>query len=172
MKEYKKYLLELFDSKTDFKEQIFKETGYGNFYNYETEIEDNIINVTFRDNMEDFESLMNTGGLPDIKDVYEMGFSIYPKGDFESNTYDLTGKNRNMFIIFGKVSNILKHWISKAEPNAFYFSAKEPKRKKLYDKFAQQIEKETNYKQSNELELIVSAAVGMTTEKYYGFIKK
>ena len=77
-----------------------------------------------------------------------------------------------MFIIFGKVANILKHWIEKANPDAFYFSAKEPKRKRLYDKLAQQIEKETNYKQSSDLGLLVSAAVGQPSEKYYGFIKK
>jgi len=173
MKCYQKYLSELFDTKTDFQEQIFKEPGFGSYYNYETEVNDNILNVTFRDNFEDFTSSMNVyDETKGIENVYEMGFSMYPKGRFDLNTYDLTAENKNMFIIFGKVANILKYWIDKANPDAFYFSAKESKRKSLYDKMAQLIERKTDYKQNNELALVASAIVGMSSEKYYAFSKK
>ena len=181
MKSYNIYLSELFDSKSDFKEEIFS-----SYYNYKTEIKsskigadgatqikDFIINVTFRDDFEDFTSSMNVyNETKGIKNVYEMAFSMYPKGRFDLNTYDLTGENKNMFIIFGKVANILKHWIDKANPDAFYFSAKESKRKRLYDKMALLIERETNYKQNNELALVASANVRMSSEKYYAFSKK
>ena len=83
----------------------------------------------------------------------------------------MTAENKNMFIIFGKVANILKHWIDKVNPDAFYFSAKESKRKSLYDKMAQLIERETDYKQNNDLALVASANVGMSSEKYYAFSK-
>ena len=63
MKSYQKYLSELFDTKTDFEEKIFKEPGFGSYYNYETEVNDNILNVTFRDNFEDFTSSMNVFNL-------------------------------------------------------------------------------------------------------------
>lgn len=68
------------------------------------------------------------------------------------------------------MSNIIKEWISKENPEVFFFSAKEPSRIKLYNRFAKVIENETNYKFDEELNDFIDD-VYETEWKFYTFSK-
>jgi hypothetical protein len=52
----------------------------------------------------------------------------------------------NAFRTFATVSAIMKDFLKAINPNVFYFSAEEPSRVRLYDRFAKQIKKITGYK--------------------------
>jgi len=67
--------------------------------------------------------------------------------DFTTNPYgstDITGKG-DQFRIFATIKEIILDFIEGFTPEVFFFSAKEPSRKKLYQMFARQIEKITDF---------------------------
>jgi hypothetical protein len=48
-------------------------------------------------------------------------------------------KTGNEFKVFATVAEILNEYLKKVEPEIFWFTAKEPSRAKLYDRFAKLI---------------------------------
>lgn len=168
IKNYKKYLIELFDSNFEIEKNS---SEY-----YKVNIDDNLIlYVNFSNVYKEYESFFRTNPYTkNIKNLYEIVFSIKKKGVIGSKTCEITGENKNMFIIFGNVANVIKKWISEVNPDAFYFTAEEPKRIKLYDKFVDLIEKETNYNYNDRLNLLIKTELGLYNDssvKIYSFLK-
>jgi hypothetical protein len=64
--------------------------------------------------------------------------------DHDSGT-DIIGSGQ-AFRVFATVSTILKEFIKSKNPSMFHFTAQEPSRIKLYDRFAKQIKKIAGYK--------------------------
>ena len=73
-------------------------------------------------------------------------------------------KTGNEFKVFATVAEILNEYLKKVEPDNFWFTAKEPSRAKLYDRFAKLIvRKHSKYKAVTSVN---------NNKKFYEFEKK
>ena len=73
-------------------------------------------------------------------------------------------KTGNEFKVFATVAEILNEYLKKVKPDVFWFTAKEPSRAKLYDRFAKLIvRKHPKYKAVNSVS---------NNQKFYEFEKK
>ena len=73
-------------------------------------------------------------------------------------------KTGNEFKVFATVAEILNEYLKKVEPEIFWFTAKEPSRAKLYDRFAKLIvRKHQKYKAVSSVN---------NNKKFYEFEKK
>jgi len=73
-------------------------------------------------------------------------------------------KTGNEFKVFATVAEILNEYLKKVKPDVFWFTAKEPSRAKLYDRFAKLIvRKHPKYKAVNSVN---------NNKKFYEFEKK
>ena len=73
-------------------------------------------------------------------------------------------KTGNEFKVFATVAEILNEYLKKVEPEIFWFTAKEPSRAKLYDRFAKLIvRKHRKYKAVSSVN---------NNKKFYEFEKK
>tara|TARA_B100000749_G_C18082978_1_gene324497 strand:- start:6 stop:416 length:411 start_codon:yes stop_codon:yes gene_type:complete len=73
-------------------------------------------------------------------------------------------KTGNEFKVFATVAEILNEYLKKVEPDNFWFTAKEPSRAKLYDRFAKLIViKHRKYKAVSSVN---------NNKKFYEFEKK
>ena len=73
-------------------------------------------------------------------------------------------KTGNEFKVFATVAEILNEYLKKVEPEIFWFTAKEPSRAKLYDRFAKLIvRKHSKYKAVSSVN---------NNKKFYEFEKK
>ena len=73
-------------------------------------------------------------------------------------------KTGNEFKVFATVADILNEYLKKVEPEIFWFTAKEPSRAKLYDRFAKLIvRKHRKYKAVSSVN---------NNKKFYEFEKK
>lgn len=107
--------------------------------------------------------------LDDDIDVFEILF--HPKG-MEADAYELTNDSSNAIKVFGAVASILREWTQTKKPYAFYFTAKEPKRIRTYDRFMNLIEKESGYKFDEELNNLVSSELEDLESKFYTFSRR
>ena len=161
--QYTKWLNELkFNIKESLDSKIkYTKKEYGkSAIEYHFELDENEFFVTFTEPPDD--ELMN---------FFEVGFSKFPTGRYDLNTYDITGDSKNPLQVFGIISNILKDWIKEYNSKGFFFSSKEPSRNRLYDRFAKMIEQKTNYKFDEELNKLVMD-FRRDNKKYYTFIKR
>ena len=83
-------------------------------------------------------------------DVWVVEFEATEKIKYNP-TFDITGTGQE-FVVFATIADIFKSFIRRLKPEAFFFSAKEQSRAKLYTVFAKKIAKETNYDFSIETE--------------------
>ena len=73
-------------------------------------------------------------------------------------------KTGNEFKVFATVAEILNDYLKKVKPDIFWFTAKEPSRAKLYDRFAKLIvRKHPKYKAVSNVK---------SNQKFYEFEKK
>ena len=73
-------------------------------------------------------------------------------------------KTGNEFKVFATVAEILNEYLKKVKPEIFWFTAKEPSRAKLYDRFAKLIvRKHSKYKAVSSVN---------NNKKFYEFEKK
>ena len=73
-------------------------------------------------------------------------------------------KTGNEFKVFATVAEILNEYLKKVKPDNFWFTAKEPSRAKLYDRFAKLIvRKHPKYKAVSNVK---------SNQKFYEFEKK
>ena len=73
-------------------------------------------------------------------------------------------KTGNEFKVFATVAEILNEYLKKVKPDVFWFTAKEPSRAKLYDRFAKLIvRKHSKYKAVSSVN---------NNKKFYEFEKK
>ena len=73
-------------------------------------------------------------------------------------------KTGNEFKVFATVAEILNEYLKKVKPDVFWFTAKEPSRAKLYDRFAKLIvRKHPKYKAVSNVK---------SNQKFYEFEKK
>ena len=73
-------------------------------------------------------------------------------------------KTGNEFKVFATVAEILNEYLKKVKPSVFWFTAKEPSRAKLYDRFAKLIvRKHSKYKAVSSVN---------NNKKFYEFEKK
>ena len=73
-------------------------------------------------------------------------------------------KTGNEFKVFATVAEILNEYLKKVKPDNFWFTAKEPSRAKLYDRFAKLIvKKHSKYKAVSSVN---------NNKKFYEFEKK
>ena len=73
-------------------------------------------------------------------------------------------KTGNEFKVFATVAEILNEYLKKVKPDIFWFTAKEPSRAKLYDRFAKLIvRKHSKYKAVSSVN---------NNKKFYEFEKK
>ena len=73
-------------------------------------------------------------------------------------------KTGNEFKVFATVAEILNEYLKKVKPDNFWFTAKEPSRAKLYDRFAKLIvRKHSKYKAVSSVN---------NNKKFYEFEKK
>ena len=73
-------------------------------------------------------------------------------------------KTGNEFKVFATVAEILNEYLKKVKPDNFWFTAKEPSRAKLYDRFAKLIvRKHSKYKAVSSVNY---------NKKFYDFEKK
>ena len=73
-------------------------------------------------------------------------------------------KTGNEFKVFATVAEILNEYLKKVKPSVFWFTAKEPSRAKLYDRFAKLIvRKHQKYKAVSSVN---------NNKKFYEFEKK
>tara|TARA_R110000824_G_scaffold146074_1_gene314756 strand:- start:277 stop:693 length:417 start_codon:yes stop_codon:yes gene_type:complete len=95
----------------------------------------------------------------DMED-WQITFEIRGKG---SKPHDIS-KTGNEFKVFATVAEILDEYLKKAKPDKFWFTAKEPSRAKLYDRFAKIIvNKHKKYKVVDSIQ---------NNKKFYEFEKK
>ena len=96
----------------------------------------------------------------DDMDRYQITFEIRGTG---GKPHDIS-KTGSEFKVFATVAEILNEYLKKVEPDVFWFSAKEPSRAKLYDRFAKLIvRKHPKYKAVNSVS---------NNQKFYEFEKK
>jgi hypothetical protein len=115
-------LTELFNTKPKY--EITKDNIYTT---YETSIGEDDIEVDFG--------------------FFEENGSSYSTISFTVNgVHYLTHNNKNQFIIFATVSDIIKDYVGKEKPDYLNFSAYEQKRANLYKKFIDKYAKSFGYK--------------------------
>ena len=96
----------------------------------------------------------------DDMERYQITFEIRGTG---GKPHDIS-KTGSEFKVFATVAEILNEYLKKVEPDVFWFSAKEPSRAKLYDRFAKLIvRKHPKYKAVNSVS---------NNQKFYEFEKK
>ena len=96
----------------------------------------------------------------DDMERYQITFEIRGTG---GKPHDIS-KTGNEFKVFATVAEILNEYLKKVEPDVFWFSAKEPSRAKLYDRFAKLIvRKHSKYKAVSSVN---------NNKKFYEFEKK
>jgi|TARA_R110002110_G_scaffold400610_1_gene617152 hypothetical protein len=93
---------------------------------------------------------------------WQITFEIRGRGQGK-NPHEIS-KTGNEFKVFATVAEILDEFLKKAKPDKFWFSAKEPSRAKLYDRFAKIIvSKHNKYKVVDSIQ---------NNNKFYDFEKK
>lgn len=102
-------------------------------------------------------------------DPFDWEISFAPK--FADSDFSLLGNVSNPMKVFAAVADILKKFIDKEQPNSFFFSAKEPSRKRLYDRFAKMIDNQTIYNQDIERQKSLEND-DEDNNKYYAFTKQ
>ena len=118
-----------------------------------------------------FEVIFRKGDFVDeLEDLYELSFNKFKPGKYDEVTYDLTGDTEKPLELFGIIINIVSDFLTKFKPYGFYFSAKEPKRIRLYDRFAEMIDKKTIYKFNKDINDRIDNGISVG-EKYYTFTK-
>ena len=96
----------------------------------------------------------------DDMERYQITFEIRGTG---GKPHDIS-KTGSEFKVFATVAEILNEYLKKVEPENFWFSAKEPSRAKLYDRFAKLIvRKHPKYKAVSNVK---------SNQKFYEFEKK
>ena len=91
---------------------------------------------------------------------YQITFEIRGTG---GKPHDIS-KTGSEFKVFATVAEILNEYLKKVKPDVFWFTAKEPSRAKLYDRFAKLIvRKHPKYKAVNSVS---------NNQKFYEFEKK
>ena len=96
----------------------------------------------------------------DDMERYQITFEIRGAG---GKPHDIS-KTGNEFKVFATVAEILNEYLKKVKPDIFWFTAKEPSRAKLYDRFAKLIvRKHPKYKAVNSVS---------NNQKFYEFEKK
>jgi hypothetical protein len=96
----------------------------------------------------------------DDMERYQITFEIRGTG---GKPHDIS-KTGSEFKVFATVAEILNEYLKKVEPDVFWFSAKEPSRAKLYDRFAKLIvRKHPKYKAVSNVR---------SNQKFYEFEKK
>ena len=96
----------------------------------------------------------------DDMERYQITFEIRGTG---GKPHDIS-KTGSEFKVFATVAEILNEYLKKVEPEIFWFSAKEPSRAKLYDRFAKLIvRKHPKYKAVSNVK---------SNQKFYEFEKK
>ena len=96
----------------------------------------------------------------DDMERYQITFEIRGTG---GKPHDIS-KTGSEFKVFATVAEILNEYLKKVEPDVFWFSAKEPSRAKLYDRFAKLIvRKHPKYKAVSNVK---------SNQKFYEFEKK
>ena len=138
------YLNELFDTKVEIK---FYE--YGNLCTYAFKINNKWYEVSIKET--------------DIG-AWSIAFSD------ELGSMEITGKgDSDTFKIFAGVIKSIKIFIKNKKPKIIYFTAKEVSRKKLYDRFAQMLVKETKFKLVNNVMIKAFIEKYNIKEKLYLF---
>ena len=93
-------------------------------------------------------------------ETWQITFEIRGTG---GKPHDIS-KTGNEFKVFATVAEILNEYLKKVEPEIFWFTAKEPSRAKLYDRFAKLIvRKHRKYKAVSSVN---------NNKKFYEFEKK
>ena len=101
-----------------------------------------------------------TKSMSGMKKRWHITFEIRGTG---GKPHDIS-KTGNEFKVFATVAEILNEYLKKVEPSVFWFTAKEPSRAKLYDRFAKLIvRKHPKYKAVNSVS---------NNQKFYEFEKK
>ena len=96
----------------------------------------------------------------DDMERYQITFEIRGTG---GKPHDIS-KTGNEFKVFATVAEILNDYLKKVKPSVFWFTAKEPSRANLYDRFAKLIvRKHPKYKAVNSVS---------NNQKFYEFEKK
>ena len=96
----------------------------------------------------------------DDMERYQITFEIRGTG---GKPHDIS-KTGNEFKVFATVAEILNEYLKKVKPDIFWFTAKEPSRAKLYDRFAKLIvRKHPKYKAVSNVK---------SNQKFYEFEKK
>ena len=96
----------------------------------------------------------------DDMERYQITFEIRGTG---GKPHDIS-KTGNEFKVFATVAEILNEYLKKVKPDNFWFTAKEPSRAKLYDRFAKLIvRKHPKYKAVSNVK---------SNQKFYEFEKK
>ena len=96
----------------------------------------------------------------DDMERYQITFEIRGTG---GKPHDIS-KTGNEFKVFATVAEILNDYLKKVKPSVFWFTAKEPSRAKLYDRFAKLIvRKHPKYKAVSNVK---------SSQKFYEFEKK
>ena len=96
----------------------------------------------------------------DDMERYQITFEIRGTG---GKPHDIS-KTGSEFKVFATVAEILNEYLKKVKPSVFWFTAKEPSRAKLYDRFAKLIvRKHPKYKAVSNVK---------SNQKFYEFEKK
>ena len=96
----------------------------------------------------------------DDMERYQITFEIRGTG---GKPHDIS-KTGSEFKVFATVAEILNEYLKKVKPDNFWFTAKEPSRAKLYDRFAKLIvRKHPKYKAVSNVK---------SNQKFYEFEKK
>lgn len=162
MKEYNKYLNEVFNTNAE----IVQKTKDRDGYYYKVNFNDDIIEIYIDDTLykvKEFDESINS--------FYEISFGVIRKG-MKHSSMDIFGNSLNPLKTFGVVVNVFKKWLNEVLPDGFYFTAKEPSRIKLYNTFSYLIQEQTEYEESVELEDFLNEDSGIIKIRYFAFIKK
>ena len=101
-----------------------------------------------------------TKSMSGMKKRWHITFEIRGTG---GKPHDIS-KTGNEFKVFATVAEILNEYLKKVKPEIFWFTAKEPSRAKLYDRFAKLIvRKHSKYKAVSSVN---------NNKKFYEFEKK
>jgi len=93
----------------------------------------------------DFDAMIDQNVIGPVLEVLENVTIDIWSIDFSSrNDFEITGTGQQ-FTVFATIADILKMFLMRKKPEAFYFSSKEDSRTKLYIVFANKIAKDFNY---------------------------
>jgi len=118
----------------------------------------------------DFEISFTNRGEDFHREIFEILF-WQSENKNDDDEYGIIGNVKNSLKVFGAIANIIQEWVEKNKPVAFYFSAKEPSRIQLYNRFAKLIQRQTDYYLDEELNDEVTNLYDVPW-KFYTFSKR